>query len=81
MAYVQGEVVGDWKTPTDLVHAIRSRPRELRFTGWSEVGTTWSGRISDLPSGMTLTIWGPYRLWTVTLARGRTGFMVSVSEA
>lgn len=76
-AWVQGEVLENFTGPQELVEAIRSRPRNVLFNGEPTVGTTWSGRISDLPVGMTLTIWGRHHLWKVTVARGRHGFAVT----
>lgn len=73
---VQGTVVGDFNTPEELHAAIRSRPRSVHFEGEPVVGTTWSGRISELPTGLTLTIWGRHHLWKLTVSRGRSGFTV-----
>lgn len=75
--WVQGEVRERFDTPDALVGAIKSRPREVRFDGEPTLGTTWSGRLADLPTGMTLTIWGRHHLWKVTVARGRSGFTVT----
>lgn len=75
--WVQGEVRERFETPDDLVWAIRSRPRTVRFDGEPTMGTTWSGRIADLPTGMTVTIWGRHHLWKVTVSRGRRGFKVT----
>lgn len=80
MSYVQGEVRGNFRTSDELTWAIRSRPREVRFDGEPSMGTTWSGRISDLPAGLTITVWGPHHLWKVTVSRGRRGFEVRASE-
>lgn len=74
--WVQGEVRERFATPDALIQAIRSRPREVRFDGEPTLGTTWSGRIADLPAGLTLTIWGRFHLWKVTVSRGRSGFTV-----
>lgn len=76
--WVQGTVREQFDGPNHLVEAIRSRPREVRFDGEPTLGTTWSGRIADLPAGMTLTIWGRHHLWKVTVARGRRGFTVTL---
>ena len=76
-AWVQGEVLGQFDGPDELAQAIRSRPREVRFVGEPTLGTTWWGRVADLPAGMTLTIWGRHHLWKVTVTRGRNGFTVT----
>lgn len=81
MSYVQGEVRERFATADDLAWAIRQRPRSVRFDGDASIGTTWSGRIADLPAGMTVTIWGPYRLWKVTVSRGRRGFRIEKGVA
>lgn len=77
MSYVQGEVREDFATADDLVEAIRARPRTVRFDADTTIGTTWSGRISDLPAGITLTIRGPQRRWKATVSRGHLGFTVT----
>lgn len=79
MSYIQGTVRENFTQADDLAWAIRSRPRQIRFDGEPSIGTTWSGRISDLPAGLTLTIWGPHHLWKVTVSRGLRGFNVTAS--
>jgi hypothetical protein len=80
MGYVQGEVREDFACADDLIRAIRSRPRTVRFDADVALGDTWSGRISDLPAGTTVTIWGPHRLWKVNVSRGPGGFVVTASS-
>ena len=74
---VQGTVRERFDTSEDLHAAIISRPREVRFDGEPEFGTTWSGRLADLPTGLTLVIWGRHHLWKATVSRGRSGFTVT----
>lgn len=74
---VQGEVRERFDNPEDLHTAIISRPREVWFDGEPTLGTCWSGRVADLPTGLTLVIWGRHHLWKATVSRGRSGFTVT----
>lgn len=80
MTYLQGGLRGRFLDRDEAVYAILNRPYETRFYSTSVVGSSWSGRISDLPAHLTITIWGPDpvmdRQWRVTVKRGRRGFMV-----
>lgn len=80
MTYIQGGV-DNFEARDELVRAIRVDPRGVWFYGTALVGSNWSGRISDLPAGMRITIWGPDphrdRQWKVTVVRSPRGFMVT----
>lgn len=83
MAYIQGGIRGliRYEGRDKIIQEIRRDPHNVRFYSTTVVGTAWSGRISDLPAGLTITAWGPDpihdRQWRVTIKRGRNGFEVT----
>jgi len=83
MSYIQGGIKGilRYEGRDKVISEIRRDPYNIRFYSTTVVGSSWSGRISDLPAHLTITIWGPDpvhdRQWKVTVRRGRRGFQVA----
>lgn len=81
MSYIQGGLRSPhcWLDRADVLQAIRQDPYNVRFYSTTVVGSSWSGRISDLPAHLTITIWGPEpvhdRQWKITVRRGPRGFL------
>lgn len=83
MSYIQGGLRKPhcWYDRGQVIDEIRRDPFNVRFYSTTVVGSAWSGRISDLPARLTITIWGPDpvhdRQWRVTVKRSRRGFEVT----
>lgn len=83
MAYIQGGIEGilRYEGRDKVASEIRRDPYNIFFYSTTVVGSSWQGRISDLPHHLTITIWGPHpvhdRQWRLTVKRGSRGFVLA----
>lgn len=71
----------DATTKAALKQAVKDDPSKVRAYGTSDLGPQWSGRVSDLPEGYTLSVTGPdpyrSRKWYASIKR--TGDRIKVT--